>query len=168
MSATDNWGWRARIGIFIVGNEAVPEAEWWAMLGTGAPPGVSVHAARVTARAPWLRWRADKSGVEPEEDLLRGCRQFAGMRLEAVTIAHTSSSVVGGKGWDAAAVASLTPLLGAGVFVTTNGLDTQAALRAAQEAFFASLDPLTVGDLVGPPTGPVLLGMVGRGPGPAG
>ena len=41
----DNWGWRARIGLFIVGNEAVPEAEWWAM----APPGVSVHAARVTA-----------------------------------------------------------------------------------------------------------------------
>ncbi|CAM3168361.1 Rrf2 family transcriptional regulator [Streptomyces albus] len=44
----------------------------------------------------------------------------------------------------------------------------RSALRAAQEAFFASLDPLTVGDLVGPPTGPVLLGMVGRGPGPAG
>ena len=47
--SNDNWGWRARIGLFIVGNEAVPEAEWWAM----APPGVSVHAARVTARAPW-------------------------------------------------------------------------------------------------------------------
>src|SRR5918994_1336329 len=51
--SNDNWGWRARIGLFIVGNEAVPEAEWWAM----APPGVSVHAGRVTARAPWLRWR---------------------------------------------------------------------------------------------------------------
>ena len=50
--SNDNWGWRARIGLFIVGNEAVPEAEWWAM----APDGVSVHAARVTARAPWLRW----------------------------------------------------------------------------------------------------------------
>ena len=30
----DNWGWQARIGMFIVGNEAVPEAEMWAM----APP----------------------------------------------------------------------------------------------------------------------------------
>ena len=26
----DNWGDRARFGLFIVGNEAVPEAEWWA------------------------------------------------------------------------------------------------------------------------------------------
>ena len=126
MTANDNWGWRARIGLFIVGNEAVPEAEWWAM----APAGVSLHAARVTARAPWLRWREDRQGVEAEEDLVRGCRQFAAMRLQAVTIGHSSSSLVGGKGWDAASVASLSALLGAGTTVTTNGLDTQAALRA--------------------------------------
>lgn len=39
------------------------------------------------------------------------------------------------------------------------------ALRDAQEAFYASLDPLTVADLVSRPTGPVLLdlGMPGRG-----
>ena len=49
----DNWGWRARIGMFIVASEAVPEAEWWAM----TPAGVSVHAARVEARAPWATWR---------------------------------------------------------------------------------------------------------------
>jgi maleate isomerase len=127
VTSNDNWGWRGRIGLFIVGNEAVPEAEWWAM----APPGVTVHAARVTARAPWARWRDDRKIVEPEDDLLRGCRQFAAMRLSAVVVAHSSSSIVGGKGWDAATVASLTPLLGTGVFVTTNGLDTQAALRAS-------------------------------------
>lgn len=121
----DNWGWRARIGLFIVGNEVVPEAEWWAM----APAGVSVHAARVTARAPWARWNANKTAVEPEEDLLRGARQFAAMRLQAVTVAHSSSSLIGGRGWDAATVASLAPVLGE-PFVTTNGLDTQAALRA--------------------------------------
>ena len=105
MTERDNWGWRARIGMFIVGNEAVPEAEWWAM----APAGVSIHAARVTARAPWARWREDRSGVEPEEDLLRGARQFAAMRLAAVTVGHSSSSILGGKGWDAATVASLSP-----------------------------------------------------------
>ncbi|QNP64061.1 RrF2 family transcriptional regulator [Streptomyces genisteinicus] len=38
------------------------------------------------------------------------------------------------------------------------------ALREAQEAFHATLDPLTVGDLVASPTGPVLVGLVGRGP----
>lgn len=36
------------------------------------------------------------------------------------------------------------------------------ALRNAQEAFYASLDPLTVEDLVGPPTGPVLVGLMSR------
>jgi maleate isomerase len=128
VTTNDNWGCRARIGLFIVGNEAVPEAEWWAM----APPGVSVHAARVTARAPWARWRDDRKGVEPEEDLMRGCRQFAAMRLQAVVVAHSSSSILGGKGWDEATAASLSATLGAGVFVTTNGLDTQAALRASR------------------------------------
>ncbi|MFF9864712.1 nitric oxide-sensing transcriptional repressor NsrR [Streptomyces sp. NPDC013953] len=38
------------------------------------------------------------------------------------------------------------------------------ALRDAQEAFYAALDPLTVGDLVASPTGPVLVGLVGRPP----
>lgn len=36
------------------------------------------------------------------------------------------------------------------------------ALREAQEAFYATLDPLTVTDLVASPTGPVLVGLVGR------
>ena len=126
--ANDNWGWRARIGLFIVGNEAVPEAEWWAM----TPPGVSLHAARVTARTPWLRWGEGRGGVEAEDDLVRGCRQFAAMRLSAVTIAHSSSSLVGGKGWDQASVVTLSGMFVAGTVVTTNGLDTQAALRALE------------------------------------
>ncbi|MFD7920001.1 RrF2 family transcriptional regulator [Streptomyces sp. NPDC059740] len=36
------------------------------------------------------------------------------------------------------------------------------ALREAQEAFYATLDPLTVTDLVASPTGPVLVGLAGR------
>ena len=126
MAQNDNWGWRARIGMFIVGNEAVPEAEWWAM----APPGVSVHAARVSAAAPWATGWADRSGVDLAEDVVRGCRQFAAMRLTAVVLGHSSSSILGGKGWDEAVVAAMTPLLGAGAFVTTNGLDCVAALAA--------------------------------------
>ena len=127
MTQRDNWGWRARIGLFIVGNEAVPEAEWWAM----APDGVSVHAARVTARAPWAAWRDDRSGVEAADDLARGAGQFAAMRLSVVTLGHTSSSVVGGKGWDEAVVKSVSALVGGGTTVTTNGLDTLAALAAS-------------------------------------
>lgn len=127
MAERDNWGWKARIGMFIVGSEAVPEAEWWAML----PPHVSVHAARVTARAPWATWREDRSGVEPADDLVRGCTQFASMRLSAVVLGHSSSSLVGGKGWDEAVVASLTGLVAPGTTVTTNGLDCLAALSAS-------------------------------------
>jgi maleate isomerase len=123
----DNWGWQARIGLFIVGNEAVPEAEWWAML----PPNVSVHAARVTAPTPWAAWNAGKMDVEPAEDLIRGCRQFAAMRLSAVVLGHTSSSIVGGKGWDEAVVAKLSSLLAPDTIVSTNGLDCLAALHAS-------------------------------------
>lgn len=127
MARNDNWGWRARIGMFIVGSEAVPEAEWWAMV----PPGVSVHAARVTARAPWAAWNGDRSGVDLAEDVARGARQFASMRLTAVVIGHSSSSIVGGKGWDEAVVAALARELGSRVAVTTNGLDSVAAFRTS-------------------------------------
>ncbi|MEU3661288.1 nitric oxide-sensing transcriptional repressor NsrR [Streptomyces sp. NPDC032940] len=38
----------------------------------------------------------------------------------------------------------------------------RGALRAAQEAFYSTLDPLTVADLVASPTGPVLIGLTVR------
>ncbi|MGW5649299.1 RrF2 family transcriptional regulator [Saccharopolyspora sp. NPDC003752] len=40
----------------------------------------------------------------------------------------------------------------------------RAALRNAQEAFFAALDPITVEDLVAAPTGPILLSLSSRPP----
>lgn len=117
MTARDNWGWRARIGMFIVANEAVPEAEWWAM----TPEGVSIHSARVVSKSPWPL----------EGDLKRGAEQFAAMKLSAVVLGHTTSSLVGGKGWDEKMVEGLAAIVGRDRFVTTNGLDMQAALRAA-------------------------------------
>lgn len=127
MNQNDNWGHRARFGMFIVGNEPIPEAEWWAML----PPNVSVHAARVTARAPWAVWRADRSGVNLSDDLARGGSQFGSMRLDAVVIGHSSSSFVGGKGWDEAVIEALSAHMGSDATVSTNGLDCCAALRAS-------------------------------------
>lgn len=132
----DNWGWQARIGLFIVASEAVPEAEWWAM----APPHVSVHAARVAAGSPWARV-ADGATLLAD-DLARGAAHFRSMRLDAVVLAHTTSSVVGGPGWDAAVVAALAEAIGPGPAVTTNGLDQQAALKAlAIERPFLVLPP---------------------------
>ena len=80
----------------------------------------------------WARWDESRSGVELSDDLQRGCRQFAAMRLSAVVVGHTSSSVVGGKGWDAAAASALSAALGPDVIVSTNGLDTLAALLASR------------------------------------
>ncbi|CAL9419277.1 transcriptional regulator [Streptomyces sp. DH-12] len=40
-----------------------------------------------------------------------------------------------------------------------SGCRLRGALRRAQEAFYASLDPLTVADLTAAPTGPLLLGV---------
>ena len=145
MAQNDNWGWQARIGLFIVGNEAVPEAEWWAM----APPNVSIHAARVTARAPWARWNADRTGVELDDDLRRGCAQFAAMQLSAVVVGHSSSSILGGMGWDDAVVAALSVKLGGAVPVTTNGLDSFAALKATRvQRPFLVLPPWFNDDIV--------------------
>ncbi|AYN41660.1 Rrf2 family transcriptional regulator [Streptomyces dangxiongensis] len=47
-----------------------------------------------------------------------------------------------------------------------HGCRLRGALRRAQEAFFATLDPVTVAEIVAEPTGPLLLGLT-RGPGPA-
>ncbi len=127
MAQRDNWGWQARIGMFIVGVEAVPEAECWAM----APPNVSIHAARVTAKAPWAAWTENRTSVELADDVIRGARQFAGMRLSTVVLGHSSSSFAGGKGWDEAVVAKLSEQFPEEVRVTTNGLDSLAALEAS-------------------------------------
>lgn len=123
----DNWGWKARFGIFIVANEAVPEAEWWAM----APADVSIHAARITAGTPWAPWSDDHETVVIEGDLKRGIEQFANMRLSSVVIGHSSSSILGGNAWDAAVVDQLSSSMPDDTVVTTNGLDCQAALRTS-------------------------------------
>ena len=44
----------------------------------------------------------------------------------------------------------------------SSGCRLRGALRDAQEAFFAALDPLTVRDIVSGPTGPLLLGISRR------
>lgn len=124
--AADNWGDRARIGLFVVGREVVPEAEWWAM----RPEGVSVHAARVTAASPWAPWNSDRSAATLAPDLARGCRDFAAMAVDVAVLAHSSSSFAGGPGWDEAAVAALSAELPAATTATTNGLDMRLALAA--------------------------------------
>lgn len=124
----DNWGWRARFGIFIVSSEAVPEAEWWAIL----PDGISVHASRIDAPAPWATWPQDNDNeLIFSDDLVRGAGHFAKMRLDAAVISHSSSSILGGPDWDVAMVRELRNHLPDIPHLTTNGLDCLSALRAS-------------------------------------
>ncbi|CUW28075.1 MULTISPECIES: RrF2 family transcriptional regulator [Streptomyces] len=44
-----------------------------------------------------------------------------------------------------------------------SGCRLRGALRGAQEAFFAALDPVTISEIVAEPTGPLLLG-ISKGP----
>ncbi|MDP3545458.1 MAG: hypothetical protein Q8S29_04695 [Phreatobacter sp.] len=120
----DNWGSLARIGLFIVSREVVPEAEWWAM----CPPGVSIHAARVAAPAPWALWRDDRNGVELAPDMVRGCEAFNAIAPDVVVLAHSSSSFVGGPDWDEAVIGAMADQLAPETTATTNGLDTRLAL----------------------------------------
>ncbi|TSB19014.1 RrF2 family transcriptional regulator [Streptomyces benahoarensis] len=45
------------------------------------------------------------------------------------------------------------------------GCRLRGALHTAQEAFYTSLDPLSINDLVEPPTGPLLISLSPRPPG---
>ena len=42
----------------------------------------------------------DRSGVTLADDLERSARQFAAMPLAVAVVGHSSSSIVGGAGWD--------------------------------------------------------------------
>ncbi|MFC8593505.1 RrF2 family transcriptional regulator [Streptomyces atroolivaceus] len=72
------------------------------------------------------------------------------------------------SGWSASIGALARELEGPGEVVDCEGSTPcplrsacrlRSALRQAEEAFYASLDPLTVRDLVSSPTGPLLIGI---------
>lgn len=96
-----------------------------------APPGVSIHAARVSAKAPWATWTDDGRDVVLAPDMAHGAAQLASLAPSAVVVAHTSSSIVGGPGWDHAVTAKLVEILPENCAITTNGVDCIGALSAS-------------------------------------
>ena len=83
------------------------------MVGDGAERRVGPCRARDGAGAVGALERR-RTAVALEDDLARGAKQFAAMKLSAVTIGHSSSSMMGGAGWDEATVAALKPVVGDG------------------------------------------------------
>ncbi|MFF9690136.1 RrF2 family transcriptional regulator [Streptomyces sp. NPDC014623] len=78
-------------------------------------------------------------------------------------------------GWSASIGALVRQLEGPGEVVDCEGgtpcplrsaCRLRSALRQAEDAFYASLDPLTVGDLVSSPTAPLLIGISRGRPAP--
>jgi len=95
MWQADGWGSHARIGVLAPHNDVVPEGEFWAM----APPGVSVHAARVplgwrgTTEPALIGSEAVRAFAEPPH-LDAAAELLAAAPLNVITYAFTSSSYV--------------------------------------------------------------------------
>ena len=90
--------WLGRLGILVIHNDPVPEAELWAM----APPGVTVHAARFespTSNGAEYRgtsWAAMASAP----DVGRGLRQLGQLGVDAICLCFGSASFFGGAEFD--------------------------------------------------------------------
>jgi len=103
MWQADGWGSHARIGVLAPHNDVVPEGEFWAM----APPGVSVHAARVplgwrgTTEPALIGSEAVRAFAEPPH-LDAAAELLAAAPLNVITYAFTSSSYVLGAHGDTA------------------------------------------------------------------
>ncbi|HEY8373457.1 MAG TPA: hypothetical protein VIL00_11995 [Pseudonocardiaceae bacterium] len=120
--------WLGRLGILVIHNDPVPEAEIWAM----APRGVTVHTARFDsptrtgAEYTGSHWRA----MLDEPDVAHGLDQLGQIGLDAVCLCFASSSFFGGREFDekftaeARGLAHDTPVFTAGQAIS-------AALRAS-------------------------------------
>ncbi|URN12618.1 hypothetical protein LUW77_15985 [Streptomyces radiopugnans] len=102
--------WVAQLGVLVIHNDPVVEAELWAM----APDGVTVHAARFESPTsggaeytgtPW------KEMVE-SPDVRRGLGQLGRMDLSAICLCFGSASFFGGPEFDEGFTAAARELAG--------------------------------------------------------
>jgi maleate isomerase len=121
------WAWRARLGILVNHNDAVPETEFWAM----APRGVSVHAARFEGpRQKGQDYGPEAAAALAESaDLARGIEFFSRMRLETIFLCFSTASILAPVGFDEDLTSRLTKMAG-GIRVTTATEATVAAIAA--------------------------------------
>jgi maleate isomerase len=91
----DGLGFRARIGLLTPNDDAVPEAEFWAM----APEGVSVHVSRVLLQD--TRKFADPPHPDDATELL------SGLPMHVIVFAFTTSSYILGSDGEKALQARL-------------------------------------------------------------
>ncbi|MBB0242798.1 hypothetical protein FNQ90_01410 [Streptomyces alkaliphilus] len=119
--------WVAQLGVLVIDNDPVVEAELWRM----APLGVTVHAARFESPTstgaeyigtPW----PDMIAVQ---DIRRGLEQLGRMGVSAICLCFGSASFFGGKDFDDGFSSAATELAG-GTPVYTAGQALRAALAS--------------------------------------
>jgi maleate isomerase len=139
----DGAGWRARIGVLTPHHDPVPESEFQAM----APPGVSVHAARVPLGVVGPDGRVTRQGgpgmarafAEPPH-VDAAAALLAAIPPHVVVYAFTSSSHVLGADADAALKARLEERTG-GIPVVVSTSAACLALRAVGAQRMALIHP---------------------------
>lgn len=139
----DGAGWRARIGVLTPHYDPVPESEFQAM----APPGVSVHTARVPLGVVGPDGRVTRQGgsgmarafAEPPH-VDAAAALLAAIPLHVVAYAFTSSSYILGADADAVMRARLEECTG-GIPVVVSTLAACLALRAVRARRIALVHP---------------------------
>jgi maleate isomerase len=119
--------WLAQLGILVLHNDPVAEAELWAM----APPGVTVHSARFespTSNGAEYTGSAWRMFVDAP-DMTRGLQHLGQMDLSAICLCFGSCSFFGGPEFDAGFTAAASEKAG-GAYVYTAAQAIQDALGA--------------------------------------
>lgn len=117
--------WVAQLGILVVHNDPVVEAELWGR----APAGVTVHAARFESPTATGAEYTEESWQHliGQPDVQRGLVQLGQMDLSAICLCFASASFFGGLEFDAGFAAAGTELAG-GTPVYTAGEAIRAGL----------------------------------------
>lgn len=119
--------WAASLGILVIENDPVPEAEIWAM----APADVTVHAARFESPTRSGREYTGSTWHEAVEapDMARGLEQLGHLGVSAIGLCFGSGSFFGGRAFDDA-FARQASAKATGTRVVTAARAIVAGLRA--------------------------------------
>ena len=119
----DGYGYRAKVGLVYIASSVVMEPECYAM----APPGVSIHTARVHLEEVTVEGLS-RLGGEHRAQILDATRLLAEAPLDSIVFGCTSGSFVGGAGYELQITAAMAEV-SSGIPVTTTTAAATHALR---------------------------------------
>ena len=90
------YGWRGRVGLIVPSSNTTCEMEFHRM----APPGVSVHTARVFNPEVTREEEKEKAILQMSSELLRAAKEVASAQAGVIMYACTTASFIKGPGYD--------------------------------------------------------------------